>query len=230
MRDCCERAWLACAIDSEGSVQVWRQTSAAVSTRAYGIRVVVNNSDDVYNARVFEILNKLGVRNWKVSRRTSKIGTKLVCEIKVAELESIIKLLSSVMKYMTSKKDFAEQALALALMRKHNKSVNGGRAPWTDAECDFAENIRRQFMPNSRANGETETIRSSAIPCQAEGNAISTSEGVETRTPSSISSNESHECPAPQQHLTVVGGEDIVRSTGKPVSGDKDLHEDIAVQ
>ena len=112
MRECCERVWLACAIDSEGSIQVWRQTSMAVSTRAYGIRVVINNSNDAYNARVFEILDNLGIRNWKIARRTSKIGTVDVCEIKVAELDSIIKLLSAVAEHLTAKRDFAEQALA----------------------------------------------------------------------------------------------------------------------
>ena len=73
------------------------------------------------------------------------------------------------------------------------------------------------------ANGEAlPSSGSRVIPCQAKGNAISTLEGVETRTPSSVCSNESHECPAAQ----VV--EDIVRSSGKPESGDKELHEDIA--
>ena len=28
VRECCERVWLACAIDSEGSIQVWRQPNS----------------------------------------------------------------------------------------------------------------------------------------------------------------------------------------------------------
>lgn len=81
-----------------------------------------------------------------------------------------------------------------------------------------------RFLPTSkRANGEAlpdEDLR--VIPCQAEGSAKSTSEGVETRDASNASSNRPHECPA------ALRAEDIVRSSGKPESGDKELHEDIA--
>ncbi len=224
MRDCCERAWLACAIDSEGSVQVWRQSSLAVSTRAYGLRVVVNNSDDSYVSRVLAILNSLGVNNWRTSRRTSAIGTKDVCEIKIGELDSIIKVLSATIEFLTTKKKFAEVTLALALLRKQNRTLNGQRAPWTDAECELAESIRTTFMPNSRANGEAlpTPSESRVIPSEALGSENSTKEPLETRTTSSASSNWSHECPAS------LRDEDIVRSSRKLESWDKEPSEDIA--
>lgn len=75
-----------------------------------------------------------------------------------------------------------------------------------------------------RANGETLPSHNAtrAIPCQAEGSAKSTSEGVETRDASSTRSNRPHECPAAQE------AEDIVQTSRKLESGDKELHEDIA--
>jgi len=224
VRECCERAWLACAVDSEGSVQVWRQSSSAVSTRAYGIRVSINNSDELYVDHVLGILVNLGISNWKTSRRTSAIGTKDVCEIKIAELDSIIKLLTAIHEFLISKRDFAEAALSLALMRKQSRNLFGQRAQWTDIECDLAESIRSKFMPNSLANGETlpTSSKSRAIPSEALGSTTSTKEPLETRTTSSACSNWSHECPASCKD------EDIVRSSRKLESWDKEPSEDIA--
>jgi hypothetical protein len=225
VRECCERAWLACSIDSKGSIQVWRQSSTAVSTRAYGLRVVINNSDDAYISRVLGILSNIGVSNWKTSRRTSAIGTKDVCEVKVAELDSIIKVLSTTMEFLTSKRDFAEAALSLALMRKQSRNLYGQRAQWTDIECDLAESIRSKFMPNSLAYGETlpTSSKSRVIPSQALGSVDgSTKEALETRTTSNACSNWSHECPA-----AVATVEDIVQTSRKLESRDKELGEDI---
>lgn len=224
MRECCERAWLACSIDSEGSVQVWRQSSTAVSTRAYGLRVVINNSDDAYISRVLGILSNIGVSNWKTSRRTSAIGTKDVCEVKVAELDSIIKVLSTTIEFLTSKRDFAEAALSLALMRKQSRNLYGQRAQWTDIECNLAESIRSKFMPNSLAYGETlpTSSKSRAIPSEALGSTTSTKEPLETRATSSACSNSPHECPA-----AMAIAEDIVQNSRKLESRDKELGEDI---
>jgi hypothetical protein len=224
VRECCERAWLACAVDSEGSVQVWRQTSSAVSTRAYGIRVIINNSDESYVSRVLGILSNMGISNWKISRRTSAIGTKDVCEIKVAELDSIIRLLTAIHEFLTSKRDFAEAALSLALMRKQSRNLFGQRAQWTDTECDLAESIRSRFMPNSLAYGETRPAPSGsrAIPSEALGSTTSTKEPLESRATSSACSNSLHECPAPFE------GEDVLRSSRKLESWDKEPNEDIA--
>jgi hypothetical protein len=197
-----------------------------VSTRAYGIRVVVNNSDDLYNARVLEILGGMGISNWTTSRRTSKVGTKDVCEIKVAELDSIIKLLSAVSEHLTAKKAFSEKALALALLRRANRDEHGNRAPWTDAECALAEEIRAQFMPASLAYGETLTSAprvSRAIPSEVMGSTTSTMDPLETRAASSASSNQPHECPATSQEA-----EDVVQSFAKAESWDKEPSEEAA--
>jgi hypothetical protein len=224
VQECCKRAWLACAIDSEGSIQVWRQSSSAVSTRAFGIRVVINNSDDAYVARTLEILGSIDVNNWTTARRTSAIGTKDVVEIKIGELNSIIKVLEFVVDDLTVKKGFAEGALALAFMRRSNRDEHGERAPWTDVECEFAEQLRKKFMPNSCAYGETlPACEPRVIPSEASGSASrSTEEPLERRGASSTSSNRPHECPASQVD------DDVRRSSGKPESQDNNPGEDIA--
>lgn len=93
-----------------------------------------------------------------------------------------------------------------------------------DEEFVLMEHELKKLLSILHANGETVTVKDepTAIPCQAEGSVESTSEGVETRDASNASSNRPHECPATQ----VV--EDIVQSSGKLESGDKELHEDIA--
>ena len=71
------------------------------------------------------------------------------------------------------------------------------------------------------ANGETETDKLSAIPCQASRSANSIEEGVETRSVSSACDNPIQERPAS------LVDDDIVRTTGKPVCGCKP-RKDIA--
>jgi hypothetical protein len=195
-----------------------------VSTRAFGLRVSVNNSDDAYISRVLEILSSIGVNNWTTSRRTSKVGTKDVCTVMIAELDSIIKVLSFVNADLVVKRAFAEKALALALLRRSSRDENGERAPWTDYECALAESIRAEFMPNSCAYGETPPAACGprVIPSEALGSATSTKEPLESRAASSACSNRPQECPAP------LVGDDVLRSSAKAESWDKEPSEDIA--
>lgn len=75
------------------------------------------------------------------------------------------------------------------------------------------------------AYGEAHTapFESRVIPSEASGNALSTEEPLESRATSSISSNSPHECPA-----TVWTVEDVLRSSRKLESWDKEPSEDIA--
>lgn len=224
MRFCCEKAWLACAIDSEGSIQVWRQSSKNMKTQAFGMRIMIYNACPLYVERCTEILHNLGVEWVTTSRMTSKCGTKPVTTVKVQRTEDVANVLNKIAPYMTTKRAMAYAVHSLAKFRVINCRRNGQRTPWTEQELVLAESIREDFMPASkRANGEAlpdEDLR--VIPCQAEGSVKSTSEGVETRDASNASSNRPHECPA------AFKVEDIVQASGKPESGDKELHEDIA--
>jgi len=184
---------------------------------------MVYNSDESYINQVRHILTSWNIRFVDKSRMTSKIGTIEVTSVIVQQMESVQMLLERVIPYMTSKRALGESMLALA----ENRIVHLGihrRAPWTKQQIKLAEQFRKDFMPKSFANGETLPNESSrAIPCQAEGSVKSTSEGVETRGKSIASNNFLHECPA-----TSIEVEDIVRSSRKLESGDKELHEDIA--
>jgi hypothetical protein len=74
------------------------------------------------------------------------------------------------------------------------------------------------------ANGEIEPGDNalSTIPSEALGSATSTKEPLESRAPSNASSNEPQECPAP------LVGDDVLRSSRKLESWDKEPSEDIA--
>jgi nucleoid DNA-binding protein len=226
VRSCCEKAWLACAIDSEGSIQVWRQSSKNMKTRAFGMRVMIYNACPLYVARCVEILESLGIEAVTTHRMTSRTGNKLVTTVKVQRAEDVARILEQVAPFMTTKRAAALAVHGLAKFRVSSRKAHGQRTPWTDEQIELAELIRAEYMPVSeRANGETPPSHDAtrAIPCQAEGSAESTSEGVETRDASSTCSNRPHECPAAPS-----GVEDIVRSSRKLESRDKELGEDIA--
>lgn len=207
-----KKAWLACAIDSEGTIQVAKQRSVGLQTFAYGLRVIIYNSDAVYIDQTLSFLAAIGVEaNYNPSRRTSKIGKKLVTEIRVQSLDSVIVLLKAVIPFLTAKKAIATAVLGLALMRKHSRAA-GERARWTDEEIDQAEYIRKTFMLYSRANGEAlPASELRVIPSEASGSETGTEEPLETTAASIASSNRPQECPAPSRKQ----GDDIVRTPAK---------------
>jgi hypothetical protein len=77
---------------------------------------------------------------------------------------------------------------------------------------------------SSRAYGEARPAPSGSrvIPSEALGSTTSTKEPLESRATSSACSNSLHECPAPFE------GEDVLRSSRKLESWDKEPSEDIA--
>jgi len=217
VRTCCEKVWLACVLDSEGSVQVWEQASINMPTRAHGIRVMLYNTDEAYVSECLRILSKWGVEPRVTRRRTSKVGKKIVAEMHIQVLNDVITVLENIIPHLFVKKNFAIAALGLAISRKTSRGLQGIHAPWTDDQVRLAQQIRKTYMPyRKRANGETLATKLQAIPCQAEGSADSTSEGVETRQANSTSSNLAHECPAS------LVDEDIVQSSKKFEQGDKE--------
>lgn len=210
-----KKAWLACAIDSEGSIQVARQASVNMPTSAYGLRVMVYNSDASYVEQVYSFLAAIGVEaNYNPSRVTSRIGKKLVTEVRIQALDSVVVLLKAVIPFLTAKKAIASAVLGLALSRQRSKNAHGIRAPWTSEELEQAEYIRKTFMLNSRANGEAlPALELRVIPSEASGSETGTEEPLETRVARIASSNRPHECPAPSRKQ----GDDIVRTTAKVV-------------
>jgi hypothetical protein len=181
-------------------------------TEAYGMKVLIYNSDESYAVRCMDILDELHVSYRQTARFTSKIGTKEVFEIHIQALDGVLALLDKIIPYLTAKREFAMAVYTLGSLRMRDRREIGLRAPWTEEQKALAREIRRTYMPyRKRANGETETVRPSAIPCQASGSVKSTEEGVETRSVSSASDNPTHECPAS------LRDDEIVRSTEKSV-------------
>jgi len=229
VRACCEKAWIAGVLDSEGTVNVWKQSSRNMKTRAFGMNICIFNNDKAFIEEVVRIFSVWGAAPSVSSRMTSKLSTRPVYEVHVRKLDDVVAILDNVVPYLIVKKEFGCAVLGLALARKVSRQLNGDRAPWTESEIRLAQAIRRQFMPyRKRANGEAHTGELRVIPCQAEGSTEGTSEGVEARDARSASSNRPHECPAPQRHLLVVGGEEMVRSSVRAESRDKKPCEDIA--
>lgn len=228
MQECCSKAWLACAIDSEGSIQVQRQhrfVKGIKNGNSYMVRVAVYNTNSAYLSKVEEALRSIGVKNRRVTHGFNPRNGKTVIGITVTTTEGNIKLLTAVMDQLVAKREFAEGALALLMMRKANIASCVGVISWTEAERVFAEHLRSKFMPNSRAYGGTLTaIKLRAIPSEASGSIVSTEEPLEHTATSNASSNWPQECPA--SHVD----EDVCRSSGEPESGDNNLREDITAR
>jgi len=226
VRNCCKQAWLGAMVTAEGTIQVWKQASKNMPTKAFGMRVMIYNTDAELIRTCEEILTSWGVSYSLNSRMTSKVGTKLITEIHVQALASVITLLEHIEMYLMGKREFALNVLQLANSRKESRMLGGIRTPWTAEQIAFALQIRENHMPyRKRANGETLTGSNTvlkAIPCQAKGSVISTLEGVETRSLNNVSNNTIHECPA-----SSVEDEEIVRSSEKSEQEDKEPLKDI---
>jgi len=227
VQECCNKVWLACAIDSEGSIQVQRQTRSAKgnnSGNSYLVRVAVYNTNSAYLKKVEEALGSLGVKSRRVDH-TSSPRKKTLIGITVTTIDDNIKLLTAVIDQLVVKREIAEGALALILMRKASIAVGNMVTPWTPMEQAFAEQLRSKFMPNSRAYGGILTaVKLRTIPSEASGSIVGTEEPLEHTATSNASSNWPQECPASQWD------EDVCRSSGEPESGDNNLREDITAR
>lgn len=251
MQEIAKRAWMACAIDSEGSLalgMVGKRRKYGNGRYFYHPSAIVGicNSEYRYIRRVVGIL-----KSWKIPYHIARMKrnpnnkslqkVRTVYWVRVSAHQAICDLLKRVIPYLCIKQEFALAISGLLAWRLETLRSRGRSYPWTEDQIALTTAIRKTFMPRSRrAYGEAltsdledrmainEAIKSAqkalrVIPCQAEGSADSTSEGVETRDPSSTSSNGPHERPAPQE------GEDIVQSSEKSEREDKELPKDISV-
>jgi uncharacterized protein YqgV (UPF0045/DUF77 family) len=202
---------------------MWKQASRNMVTKAYGMKVMIYNTDSDYIAECFRILDKWGIQ-YRVTRRlTSKIGTKMITEIHTQALDSVLKVLMNIHEHLFAKQKAAIAMLGLALSRKASRDALGIRAPWTDDQIQAAKAFRRAYMPyRKRANGETLPGELEVIPCQALGSVKGTKVDVETTGMTNTTNNYLHELPA-----TPDGVEDIVQSSEKSERGDKEPLKNI---
>jgi hypothetical protein len=197
--------------------------------------IEINNTSKLYIAKCVEILDAMGIESYSVyCRRPSSSATKDVHILNIRGLEQVTKLLSVLAPYLIVKKNFA--CAIIGLFGSHDK---GSR--WSEKEIAAAIAVRTVYMPRStHGNGEVETdfedalnlvaqIQAlgldmlSVIPSEVLGSVSSTRKPLESRATSSTSSNSPHECPASYQD------EDVLRSSRKLESRDKELGEDIGI-
>jgi hypothetical protein len=194
----------------------------------------INNTSECYIARCVDILESMGIESYSVyCRRPSSLATKDVHILNIRGQVQLVKLLASVLPYLITKKDFA--CAIIGLLGSHKL---GSR--WSEKEIAAAIAVRTVYMPRStHGNGEVETDFEDAlslvaelkaiglkmlsvIPSEALGSIECTREPLESRATSSACSNSLHECPASHRD------EDVLRSSRKLESWDKEPNEDIA--
>ena len=238
MRGSWDRGWIACAIDSEGSLTLSRANLCRAGHRkkwgtaggTYVAWISIYNTDLRYIDACAAILRSWGltIRTRPMSRKPPKKNCKVGYGVFIGGMEQVSILLSMVLPYLVIKKDFAEAILSLCASRMGAVRGVGGNSkmPWSESDVQMAEEIRRKFMPRrKRANGEAllDVGVERVIPSEAKGSAECTLELLESRPTSSTSGNSAHERPASHED------EDVLQSSEKSESRDKAPGEDIAI-
>lgn len=236
MGRCCDIAWLACAIDSEGCLCLKSNSTQSANSRSFCAEVQITNSDQKYIEKCRCILNSLGVHYTERHNSISNWTNKPLVTIHVLDMRNIDCLLSIIIPDMTTKQEFA-MALRVLIASRLRTQGNLRKARWTDDEVALAHMIRDQHMPLARrANEEAlpsgrpkrdKLVKSAGrrvISCQAARSANSIAEGVETTGTKSATSNSPQECPAT---LNNIRAEEIVQSSEKSERQDKEPAEDI---
>jgi hypothetical protein len=180
------RSWVACAIDSEGSLTLARTNfyDAAKGRKkkwgtpegTYVPYTNIYNTDMRYINHCFEIIKSWGVDCCvrQLSKQPKKKASyKTGYGVIVCGLEPVSTLLSIVLPYMVIKGDFASSLISLCAYRMSEvrREGNNSKTPWSAEAVCMAKEIRERFMPRrNRANGETllSVGAERAIPCQAE--------------------------------------------------------------
>jgi hypothetical protein len=235
----CELVWLACALDSEGSlgILIIGPTERCVHQHVVA-RFVISNTNQDYLLQALEIIEGLGIRWWAHERK--KFTSKPLYDIGIGSMEGIFEVLKKITPHLIVKHDFA--VAIIGLLSRHMRRINSmSKRSWNGDDIDTAKAIRRRFMPNSKCANEgplTDSIRGreayllekaiaageevlSATTSEASGSAISTEELLETRSDRSATDDPTHERPA--SHVD----EEIVRSGGDTGGEDKEPRQDI---
>lgn len=179
-------AWLACALDSEGSIYVGfqRYKRKDGTRRIVRINLYVMNSNREYVEKVCKIVMDLGATvmlherdaHGAKSQRTDR-KYKNIYIATVAGLRSVETVLTQILPWLMPKRAFALDVLKLISMAPPK-----GRNGWSDDALVFVESVREQHMPlrrNARAIGELPASDGETTPRQAaEGSG--SAEAVET--------------------------------------------------
>lgn len=210
--------WLAGVVDGEGSfvlvpLQDKRVLRAGRKSLYIQARLEVENTSEGLISKTHLVLDALGAGSWQVTRNFRKYktytktpgtvhaGDKGYHRVAVSRKHDLKQLIELLLPELTCKAAPAQLVLSFL-----DRSCQVGRYKPTVADLELC----RQLHELQGQRGKPfpmqkwlSCIDGELIPCQAEGSAaVPTSEGVQTRSPSSASSNGSHECPAP--HPVVI--------------------------
>lgn len=107
-----DKAWLACAIDSEGSIAIGKGHKTI-----YVPTITLSNTHQEYMARAEELINRVTGNSYTGTTRKSP-EHKIVHRISVSSFPRVIALLKEITPYLIAKKNRAENLLAWNDYRK----------------------------------------------------------------------------------------------------------------
>ena len=212
--------WLAGGVDGEGHLLLQPAQDkriVLVGRKSLYIKAAleIENTSEALIVKVMQIYKKLGIpsnhfcktfaktKRFKAADGTVHNGDKGYHRVTVSAKHELQRLLETLQPELTAKVGAAAIVMAYLNRACQHRQY---KADIVDLElCRQLKELQgrrgRPFpmqkwvdrLPDDRLK----SIDGELIPCQAVGNAYSTTEGVETRTVSSVSNNRSHECPAP---------------------------------
>jgi hypothetical protein len=131
MSDCVNRTWLACAIDSEGSIYIRRSNNTMMPC----VRLVNSNKQFIEKARA--IIGS-GCHFYTVEPSSTNTNTRTLFEIQVFSLKEVKKVLDLILPFLVVKKDRAELCLEFV-----NARLDGHYLPYTEREYLIYEEIKQ---------------------------------------------------------------------------------------
>lgn len=125
-----ELTWLACALDSEGSVGLMHRSDP--NRKKFDCFFEICNTDAAYIVKCIEILDKLGC-TYYIGQAWRPKATKYLFEIRIQALHTLAKVLHQLIPYLIVKKAKAQLVLKFVLLRLKKLEENG-KAKYDESE------------------------------------------------------------------------------------------------
>lgn len=140
----CDLAWLACAVDSEGSINMGLTIRKGRSL--YNPAVQVCNTDPAYIVKVITVLEQLGVTfhmRCYDPAESGKLGKKDVWYVLIHRLTCLETLLTQLLPYFVSKTAKAKLLLRWIHLRIPKLNKPNELRVYTTEDTELAEQLRR---------------------------------------------------------------------------------------
>lgn len=135
-----EKAWLACAIDGEGTVSFLHNTNQnAIPVKGSFPFIQISNNNYAFIARAVELLRSTGAKVGVYSYiHRNRQNEKRTFQIRVYHKDHVEKVLKVILPYLIIKREHAENVLAFIVLRRSKIARKGIESPMRfDAE-EFA--------------------------------------------------------------------------------------------